>query len=117
MYAAQSSQKELYKKEIHPLLQTLTDGFDCTVFCYGMTGSGKTYTMQGPPQDPGIIPRTIASLVKLVEDSRYKINASFFEVYNEKIFDSLKGDYDTSLLVRQDSKGNINILNLSEVFP
>lgn len=80
-----------------------------------MTGSGKTYTMQGTDQNPGIIPRTVTSLVELTQNPDYSVSAAFFEVYNEKIFDSLKGDYTNSLNVRQDCKGNIMIQNLSEV--
>lgn len=115
MFDKDSTQKGLYQQEVKPLLRTLLSGFDCTVFCYGMTGSGKTYTMQGPDSDPGIIPRTVASMVKLLKDPSHSVSASFFEVYNEKIFDSLKGDYTNSLAVRQDAKGTVNILNLSEV--
>lgn len=114
VYDKECTQQHLYATEVKPLVNTLINGFDCTVFCYGMTGSGKTYTMQGPDHDPGIIPRTVASMVDLLKDEKFGVNISCFEVYNERIFDSLKGDYSNSLAVRQDCKGNINISNLSE---
>ena len=40
-------------------VQSAVDGYSVAVFAYGQTGSGKTYTMEGTPEEPGIIPRTV----------------------------------------------------------
>ena len=45
-----------------PLIESALDGVNGTIFAYGSTGSGKTYTMQGDAEDPGVIPRAVAAL-------------------------------------------------------
>ena len=88
-------------------------GYNCTVFAYGQTGTGKTFTMEGGEkrsssvswdQDPtsGIIPRALANILdKLKEQSdqlEYSVKISFLELYNEEIFDLLSSVDDTSKL-------------------
>lgn len=46
-YGPTASQDEVYQSSVHPLVQSLIDGYNATVFCYGQTGSGKTYTLGG----------------------------------------------------------------------
>lgn len=61
-------------------------GFNSTVFIYGMTGAGKTYTMFNQSEDDeGIIGLTISRLFECFEDdyrSKYQIELSFYEIYN-----------------------------------
>ncbi len=47
------------------LIQSSLDGYNVCIFAYGQTGSGKTYTMQGTPEQPGIVPRAIEELYRL----------------------------------------------------
>ena len=68
-YAEQTSQERLFQESVAPVVDEVLRGFSCTVFCYGQTGTGKTYTMEGPKRadggvetegaDAGIIPRAI----------------------------------------------------------
>ena len=89
-------------------------GYNCTVFAYGQTGTGKTFTMEGGDgrEDPsvtwetdptaGIIPRALAqildSLKEQSENVEYSVKISFLELYNEEIFDLLSSPDDTTKL-------------------
>ena len=84
--------------EISPLLLSVIDGYNVCIFAYGQTGAGKTYTMQGPKDNPGVNLRTISLLFdKLNKNSKemeyeYKIKISLLQVYNETIIDLLNND-------------------------
>jgi kinesin family protein 11 len=88
------------------------DGFNCTIFAYGQTGTGKTYTMSGDitdiqptPDAAGIVPRVLFSLFgKLGEDegelkSEHSVKCSFIELYNEELRDLLSPDDATKLKI------------------
>jgi hypothetical protein len=63
------------------------------MMAYGQTSSGKTYTLVGSKKDPGIIPRCIEDLFSMTSGftrcSAFRVRCSFFEIYNEAIFDLL----------------------------
>ena len=68
------------------------DGFHSTIFAYGQTGSGKTYTIDGPTENVGLIPRAINQLFEAIthrnqNERTYKVNISFYQIYNEGIYD------------------------------
>ena len=72
----------------------MLDGFNSTVFAYGATGAGKTYTMLGNTEKPGIMFQTMRELFNVQEqytDRQYTMKISFLEIYNETIRD-LIGD-------------------------
>ncbi|OAD81358.1 hypothetical protein PHYBLDRAFT_3763, partial [Phycomyces blakesleeanus NRRL 1555(-)] len=74
------------------LISDLLHGENALVFAYGVTNSGKTYSIMGTPQDPGLLPRTldvIFNSVKLDDKFEYGIWVSFAEIYTEKIYDLL----------------------------
>jgi kinesin family protein 18/19 len=86
-FHAHATNSDVYKGTIAPLITHALHGINCTVFAYGATGSGKTYTMVGDSSDPGLMVRSIEALFK--ESERYRndeavsITASYLEVYNE----------------------------------
>lgn len=89
---------------------------------YGQTSSGKTFTLFGDKEDksqPGIIRQYLENLyqdqneISKFDDCGLKIDYSFFEIYNEKIFDMLSNDTSKKLTIRDNSKDNIFIENLS----
>jgi len=88
-----TSQQEIYNKTTKPLLENITEGFNATVFAYGATGSGKTYTMLGNNQNErGIMPRSVSDLFKLLQKQKnkeFRIQISYVEIYNEEIRDLL----------------------------
>jgi len=69
VFGPAASQVEVYRR-VQPLVMSVTQGYNATVFAYGHTGSGKTYTMSGCPGDPGIIPRTIADVFRTLQVCR-----------------------------------------------
>ena len=91
---------DIYTTIAVPLLQSLFTGYNATLFAYGMTGSGKTYTMMGDNMGlapDGIVPLSVsymfATIAKLRSDSeelrRYDVFVSYLEIYNEKVYDLL----------------------------
>ena len=87
-----SSQQKIYENTTKNLLSGLIDGFNATVFAYGATGSGKTYTMLGTSKEMGIMPRSVSDLFKILNNYKnkdYKIEVSYIEIYNEIIRDLL----------------------------
>ena len=88
-----TSQQEVYNKTTKPLLESIIEGFNATVFAYGATGSGKTYTMLGKnATEKGIMPRAVSDLFKLLQkrkDKEFRIQVSYIEIYNEEIRDLL----------------------------
>lgn len=71
------------------------EGYNCTVFAYGQTGTGKTFTMEGgqSEEEQGIIPRTFNNIFDLIKrqesQTEFLIRVSMLEIYNEKLKDSL----------------------------
>ena len=113
-YSQESTQIQIYK-EVENSIEDAFEGLNTTVFAYGMTGAGKTHTMQGSTEHPGIIPRVAQRVMELAEEKKeigkeYEISASYLEIYNEKVYDLL--DPKEDLQIRQDAKGDIVIPGL-----
>lgn len=78
-------------------MKHLFNGFDVTIFAYGVTGTGKTHTMRGGKSlaDRGVIPRLLSSIYrrsrKIEKDSegatKVEISMSYYEIYNDKVYD------------------------------
>jgi kinesin family protein 11 len=104
-----ATQEAIYKDVAAPMLEELLNGYNCTIFAYGQTGTGKTYTMQGELDDldsrnAGIIPRILHNLFKRLADMPGSIvNLSYAELYNEKLRDLLSpSDDGTRLRIYED---------------
>ena len=50
---------QVYEKTTRDIIEKVVGGFNGTVFAYGQTSSGKTHTMMGVPQEPGIVPLAV----------------------------------------------------------
>ncbi|XP_074636784.1 kinesin-like protein KIF22-B [Acropora palmata] len=116
----QTSQETLYHNSVCPLIPFLLQGHNASVFAYGSTGAGKTHTIVGTPQEPGLIPQCAAELFKVIDaqqqlapEWKFKVLFSFLEIYQEKIKDLLNTKKD-DLPIRQDRQQNIIIPNLTE---
>lgn len=112
----ESSQSAIFDNDIKPLLPDLFKGINVTVFAYGNTGAGKTFTMEGERYNPGIIPRSIGYLFDHL--ARFSQNTflliSYLEIYNEKVYDLLSGS-DHDLAIREDQNRNILIPFLQQI--
>ena len=117
-FGADSTQQEVYEKTTQHLVKSVLDGFHATVFAYGATGSGKTYTMVGTPEHPGCMARALNELFETMENDHtvvFKVTMSYLEIYNENIRDLLNPG-SGHLELRDDSRGrNITVAGLSEV--
>ncbi|KAH7298031.1 hypothetical protein KP509_25G024300 [Ceratopteris richardii] len=83
------------------------DGINGTVFAYGVTSSGKTYTMHGDPVSPGIIPLAVKEIFQIIRDTpkrEYLLRVSYLEIYNEVINDLLNPT-GRNLRIREDVQG------------
>ncbi|ODQ77727.1 hypothetical protein BABINDRAFT_163431 [Babjeviella inositovora NRRL Y-12698] len=101
VFGAESDQETVFDGIAANLLRETLEGYNCTVFAYGQTGTGKTYTMSGDistahdvlSENAGIIPRTLVSLFKSLEQqSDFSVKVSFIELYNEELRDLLVSD-------------------------
>ena len=93
------------------------EGYNGCVFCYGQTGSGKTYTMHGyKPNNQGIVPLTIETIFAFVHETvnkEFLVRCSFLEIYNECVNDLLDPNK-SNLTLREDKKGGLKIIDLTE---
>jgi len=133
VFGPKSKQMEVYRSVVEPLISQVLQGYNCTVFAYGQTGTGKTFTMEGGEgrDDPGttwendptagIVPRALAQLfdeLRVQQEAEFSVRVSYLELYNEEIFDLLSATDDTTRLrLYEDSskKGSVIIQNLAEV--
>ncbi|CAD5189885.1 unnamed protein product [Musa acuminata subsp. malaccensis] len=82
----------VYDLLIKSIIQAAVDGFNGTAFAYGQTSSGKTFTMSGSEEEPGIIPLAVEDVfrtTKMTTDREFLIRVSYMEIYNEEINDLL----------------------------
>ncbi|KAJ1311796.1 hypothetical protein OPQ81_010261 [Rhizoctonia solani] len=104
VFGPEADQALVYHDIVAPILEEVLNGYNCTLFAYGQTGTGKTYTMQGdlsstltgnPSADAGIIPRTLHKLFLHLENSvsDYSVKVSFVELYNEELRDLLASEF------------------------
>ncbi|KAE8692463.1 kinesin-like protein [Hibiscus syriacus] len=102
VFGPKAQQRTIYDQAIAPIVNEVLDGFNCTVFAYGQTGTGKTYTMEGGmrnkggdlPAEAGIIPRAVKQIFDTLEaqNADYSMKVTFLELYNEEITDLLAPD-------------------------
>ncbi|KAI9575068.1 kinesin heavy chain-like [Glossina fuscipes] len=91
-----ATQDRLYTVAAEPLVSDLLDGYNGTLFAYGQTSSGKTYSMEGIIGDTveqGIIPRAVNEIFNRIRSKamefEFLVKVSYFEIYMEKIHDLL----------------------------
>ncbi len=75
-----------------PILESVMEGYNGTIFAYGQTGTGKTFTMEGVDneKDKGIVPRCIEWIfnnIKNYTNQQFLVRVSFVEIYNEEVRD------------------------------
>ncbi|KAF7715931.1 Uncharacterized protein PECH_005730 [Penicillium ucsense] len=112
VFSPAADQTIVYDEVVLPILNEMLAGYNCTIFAYGQTGTGKTYTMSGDmtdtlgilSDDAGIIPRTLYSLFHKLEDTESTVKCSFIELYNEELRDLLAADDNTKLKIYENEK-------------
>ncbi|GAA0173613.1 microtubule binding motor protein [Lithospermum erythrorhizon] len=133
VFGPNSRQKDLYDQAVWPIVFEVLEGYNCTIFAYGQTGTGKTYTMEGGarkkngeyPSDSGVIPRAVQQIFTILEaqQAEYNMKVTFLELYNEEITDLLAPDEapkfvdDKSkkpIALMEDGKGGVLVRGLEE---
>nr|XP_046245296.1 kinesin-like protein KIF18A [Scatophagus argus] len=115
VFGENSTQADIFDSTTKGVLDGVMNGFNCTVFAYGATGAGKTHTMLGSQNDPGIMYRTMKELFKRMDDAKeekeFAVAFSYLEVYNEQIRDLLANA--GPLAVREDSSKGVVVQGLT----
>ncbi|XP_053600382.1 centromere-associated protein E-like isoform X1 [Plodia interpunctella] len=92
VYGVETKTSDVFKDVAKPIVEAATAGFNGTIFAYGQTSSGKTYTMSGTEDSPGIIPLAVQNLyeiIKNIPDRDFLVRVSYIEIYNETLKDLL----------------------------
>ncbi|KAM8802938.1 kinesin-like protein KIF24 [Rhynchonycteris naso] len=111
------SNQDVYMKTTHPLIQHIFNGGNATCFAYGQTGAGKTYTMIGTHQNPGLYALAAKDIFRQLEVSQprrhFFVWISFYEIYCGQLYDLLNRR--KRLFAREDSKHVVQIVGLREI--
>lgn len=119
VYDWNSKQIDLYDETFRPLVDSVLLGFNGTIFAYGQTGTGKTYTMEGVRNDPerrGVIPNSFEHIfthISRSQNQQYLVRASYLEIYQEEIRDLLSKDQHHRLELRERPDTGVYVKDLS----
>ncbi|XP_063379852.1 centromere-associated protein E-like [Cydia fagiglandana] len=97
VYDVKTKTEDVYEDVAKPIVEAAIAGFNGTIFAYGQTSSGKTYTMSGTETSPGIIQLAVLNLfeqIKCIPDRDFLVRVSFIEIYNETLKDLLNCEND-----------------------
>lgn len=133
VFGPKAQQRSIYDQAISPIVCEMLEGFNCTVFAYGQTGTGKTYTMEGGmrnkggelPVEAGVIPRAVRQIFDTLEaqNADYSMKVTFLELYNEEITDLLAPEDNSKstedrqkkpISLMEDGKGSVVVRGLEE---
>ncbi|KAL0262521.1 Kinesin-related motor protein [Diplodia seriata] len=112
VFSPAADQQMVFDEVVAPILDDVLNGFNCTIFAYGQTGTGKTYTMSGDitqtlplPDAAGIVPRVLHALFGKLEgdECENSVKCSFIELYNEELRDLLATDDNIKLKLYEDN--------------
>ncbi|XP_057815899.1 kinesin-like protein KIN-10C isoform X2 [Cryptomeria japonica] len=114
-YGQEDEVGQIFLREVDPILPVLFRGSNATVFAYGATGSGKTYTMQGTEERPGLMPLAMRSIISMAECTGSTIEISYYEVYMDRCYDLLVEQKSKEIPVLEDSEGRVQLRGLAQV--
>jgi kinesin family protein 3/17 len=96
VFGPESQQLDIYNETARPIVDSVLEGYNGTIFAYGQTGTGKTFTMQGekePPEKRGIVPNSFAHIFGHIAscqgETQFLVRVSYLELYNEEASDLL----------------------------
>ncbi|ETW08304.1 hypothetical protein, variant [Aphanomyces invadans] len=112
VFRPETTQRDLFDQTTYAIVDEALEGKNGLVFAYGVTNSGKTYTILGTPEHPGILPETLLTLFKKAD--KFRITASYLEIYNEKVFDLLTNCQRRIFLHLLEKDGRVYVKDLEE---
>lgn len=93
IYGQSSNSQLIYKEMCRNITKSVISGYNGTIFMYGQTTSGKTFTMLGTPNSPGILPCALRDIFNLIQKEKnpeaFSVYCSYIEIYNENLHDLL----------------------------
>jgi centromeric protein E len=126
VFDTQDNNARVYDAAAKRLVRRVMEGYHGTVFAYGMTGTGKTFSMQGTATNPGVIPLAITDIFSYIRETPHReflLRVSYLEIYNERIHDLLAGPIvqmngqpgaQEEIKLREDSKRGVYATPLKE---
>ncbi|KAM0925362.1 hypothetical protein ACQ4PT_004231 [Festuca glaucescens] len=105
---------DIFDQEVSALIPGIFEGTNATVFAYGATGSGKTYTMQGSEDLPGLIPLSVSTILARCTGTWCSVEISYYEVYLERCYDLLEPKAKENMAL-DDKDGNLQLKGLAWV--
>ncbi|KAB2572243.1 Centromeric protein e [Lasiodiplodia theobromae] len=127
VFSTQDNNARVYDAAAKRLVRRVMEGYHGTVFAYGMTGTGKTFSMQGTATSPGVIPLAITDIFSFIRETpkrEFLLRVSYLEIYNERIHDLLSDPPPTGpgaqaiqqeeIKLREDSKRGVYATPLKE---
>lgn len=144
VYSDESTQEEVYEVVAKPIVENILEGYNGTIFAYGQTGTGKTFTMQGTKEMKGIIPSSYEQIFSCVSQAkegqrliiphthnfinlmqyanrksifffRFLVRCSYLEIYNENIKDLLCKDQTQFLELRENKDKEVYVKDLTSL--
>ncbi|CAK7266583.1 Kinesin heavy chain [Sporothrix epigloea] len=118
-----SKQSDIFDYSIKSTVDDILNGYNGTVFAYGQTGAGKSYTMMGTSIDDsegrGVIPRIVeqifASIIASPATIEYTVRVSYMEIYMERIRDLMAPQND-NLPVHEEKNRGVYVKGLLEIY-
>lgn len=123
VFSAHDNNARVYDAAAKRLVRRVMEGYHGTVFAYGMTGTGKTFSMQGTALSPGVIPLAITDIFSYIREHpsrEFLLRVSYLEIYNERIYDLLSpsslagGQQQEEIKLREDSRRGVYATPLKE---
>lgn len=91
VFGPKAQQRSIYDQAIAPIVNEVLDGFNCTVFAYGQTGTGKTYTMEGGMRNKVVLsfpfspnPKLIA-FIELLDSSFIRLSRKYYFMIHRQV--------------------------------
>ena len=121
IYQDDVSNVVIYDHSVRDIVDKVMNGYNGTVFAYGMTGTGKTFSMQGTHLNPGIVPLSVESIFNHVynnadDQQSFVVSVGYLEIYNEHLYDLLNpATPSDEIKLRDDVKLGVKAMGLKEV--
>ena len=121
LYIYRSQQDKIFNETAFPIVQNVMEGYNGTIFAYGQTGTGKTFTMAGKENSrvaelKGIMPRSFEEIFDTIncdDKKQYLVRASYLEIYKEEIRDLLSRNPKNKLELHEHPEYGVYVKDLS----
>lgn len=117
VYGPASNTSDLFENSLTSLVEAAMDGYHASAFAYGQTSTGKTFTMTGTKESPGIVPLAVETCFRLIvtldSPREYLLRVSYMEIYNEQTIDLLTAN-PQPVRIFESRDGEVSVRGLTE---